>query len=166
VLQRTARVWSQFPADARTFFKQRLRWSRNTWRSDLRSLSSRWVWRRPFLAFWMLDKAVGGFTLLAAPTFMALALVNRHFTVAGVLAVWWMFSRSAKMLYHLERRPLHLVTMMPVYIGISFAMSAVKLAALLSIRRQRWLTRDVHVSARQRQVVRTIKNAAPERVTA
>jgi cellulose synthase/poly-beta-1,6-N-acetylglucosamine synthase-like glycosyltransferase len=166
VLQRTARVWSQFPADARTFFKQRLRWSRNTWRSDLRSLSSRWVWRRPFLAFWMLDKAVGGFTLLAAPTFMALALVNRHFTVAGVLAVWWMLSRSAKMLYHLERRPLHLVTMMPVYIGISFAMSAVKLAALLSIRRQRWLTRDVHVSARQRQVVRTIKNAAPERVTA
>jgi thiol:disulfide interchange protein len=114
----------------------------------------------------MLDKAVGGFTLLAAPAFMALALVNRHFAVAGVLAVWWMFSRSAKLLYHLERRPLHLVTMMPVYIGISFAMSAVKLAALLSIRRQRWLTRDVRVSAKQRQVVRTIKPAAPERVTA
>jgi hyaluronan synthase len=166
VLQRTARVWSQFPADARTFFKQRLRWSRNTWRSDLRSLSSRWVWQRPFLAFWMLDKAIGGFTLLAAPAFMTMALVNRHFAVAGILAAWWMFSRSAKLLYHLERRPLHFVTMMPVYIGISFAMSGIKIAALLSIRRQRWLTRDVRVSAKQRQVVRTIKTAAPEKVTA
>jgi hyaluronan synthase len=166
VLQRTARVWSQFPADARTFFKQRLRWSRNTWRSDLRSLSSRWVWRRPFLAFWMLDKAIGGFTLLAAPAFMSLALINRHFAVAGILAVWWMFSRSAKLLYHLERRPLHLITMMPVYIGISFAMSAIKIVALLSIRRQRWLTRDVHVSAKQRQVVRSMKTAAPEKVPA
>ena len=166
VLQRSARVWSQFPADARTFFKQRLRWSRNTWRSDLRSLSSRWAWRRPFLAFWMLDKAIGGFTLLAAPAFMSVALIDRHFAVAGILAAWWMFSRSAKLLYHLERRPLHLITMMPVYIGISFAMSAIKIVALLSIRRQRWLTRDVQVSAKQRQVVRSMKTAAPEKVPA
>ena len=166
VLQRSARVWSQFPADARTFFKQRLRWSRNTWRSDLRSLSSRWAWRRPFLAFWMLDKAIGGFTLLAAPAFMAVALINRHFAVAGILAAWWMFSRSAKLLYHLERRPRHLITMMPVYIGISFVMSAIKIGALLSIRRQRWLTRDVQVSAKQRQVVRSMKTAAPEKVPA
>jgi hyaluronan synthase len=166
VLQRSARVWSQFPADARTFFKQRLRWSRNTWRSDLRTLSSRWVWRRPFLAYWMLDKAIGGFTLLAAPAFMSVALLNRHFAVAGILAAWWMFSRSAKLLYHLERRPRHLVTMMPIYIGISFVMSAIKIVALLSIRRQRWLTRDVQVSAKQRQVVRSTKTAAPEKVPA
>jgi hyaluronan synthase len=168
VLQRTARVWSQFPRDARTFFKQRLRWSRNTWRSDLRALTSGWVWRHPFLAYWMIDKAVGGCTLLAAPVFMVSALVHRHFLVAGILGLWWMFSRSAKMLFHLERRPLHLVTMMPVYILVSFAMSAVKLAALCTIRQQRWLTRDVRVSVKTRQVVRTLQPAAaePERVTA
>lgn len=168
VLQRTARVWSQFPRDAKTFFKQRLRWSRNTWRSDLRALTSRWVWRHPFLAYWMIDKAVGGCTLLAAPVFMTVALVYRHFLVAGILGVWWMFSRSAKMLFHLERRPLHLVTMMPVYILISFAMSAVKLAALCTIRQQRWLTRDVRVSVKTRQVVRTLQPAAaePEQATA
>jgi cellulose synthase/poly-beta-1,6-N-acetylglucosamine synthase-like glycosyltransferase len=166
VLQRTARVWSQFPKDARTFFKQRLRWSRNTWRSDLRALSSRWVYRHPFLAYWMLDKAIGGFTLLVAPVFMTMALLNRHFLTAGILAVWWMFSRSAKMLYHLERRPSHMITMMPIYIVVSFALSAVKLSALLSVRRQRWLTRDVQVSAKQRQVVRTVKASEPEQVSA
>jgi cellulose synthase/poly-beta-1,6-N-acetylglucosamine synthase-like glycosyltransferase len=166
VLQRTARVWSLFPKDARTFFKQRLRWSRNTWRSDLRALTSGWVYRHPFLAYWMLDKAIGGFTLLLAPVFMTLSLLNRHFLTAGILAVWWMFSRSAKMLYHLERRPSHMITVMPIYIVISFALSAVKLGALLSVRRQRWLTRDVKVSAKQRQVVRTLKPAEPEKVSA
>jgi hyaluronan synthase len=168
VLQRTARVWSQFPRDARTFFKQRLRWSRNTWRSDLRSVTSRWIWRHPFLAYWMIDKAVGGFTLLVAPVFLTVALVHRHFLLAGILAAWWMFSRSAKMLFHLERRPLHLITMMPVYILISFAMSMVKLAALCTIRQQRWLTRDVRVSVKTHQVVRTLQpaEAEPEKVTA
>jgi len=165
VLQRTARVWSQFPSDAGTFFKQRLRWSRNTWRSDLRSLTSRWVWRHPFLAYWMIDKALGGFTLLAAPVFMIVALAQTHFLMAGILGAWWLFSRSAKMLFHLERRPVHLVTMMPVYIVMSFAMSAVKLFALCTIRQQRWLTRDVQVSVKTRQVIRTLQpEAEPAKV--
>ena len=57
-MQRTAEVWSTFPDHWRIFFRQRLRWARNTWRSDLRALSKRWVWRHPFLAYTMIDKAV------------------------------------------------------------------------------------------------------------
>jgi cellulose synthase/poly-beta-1,6-N-acetylglucosamine synthase-like glycosyltransferase len=51
VLQRSACIWSQFPTGGPTFFKQRLRWARNTWRSDLRALSSPWLWKRTFLAY-------------------------------------------------------------------------------------------------------------------
>ena len=29
--------------------------ARNTWRSDLRALSRRWVWKHPFLAFTLID---------------------------------------------------------------------------------------------------------------
>ena len=64
-MQRSAEVWSTFPDTRRIFFKQRLRWARNTWRSDLRALSRPWVYRHPFLAYTMVDKALGGFTLLA-----------------------------------------------------------------------------------------------------
>lgn len=160
VLQRSARVWSTFPPDARTFFRQRLRWSRNTWRSDLRALSSRWAWRHPFLCFSMLDKAVSSFTLLLAPTYMALALLQRHWPVAGVLALWWLVSRSAKLLPHLERRPIHLVTMIPPFILLSFVMAIVKIAALLTVRKQRWLTRDVEVAAGSKEIVRTIVSGA------
>ena len=69
-MQRTAQVWSTFPDSPRVFRKQRLRWARNTWRSDLRALSRRWVWSHPFLAYTMVDKALAGFTVLLGPIFM------------------------------------------------------------------------------------------------
>ena len=93
VLQRWARVWSTFPGTPKTFFRQRLRWSRNTWRSGLKALAlERWGWRHPSLAFTM-TKAVGSFTLLASPMFMALAVVRREWSFVVVLASWWWLSR-------------------------------------------------------------------------
>jgi hypothetical protein len=38
---------------------------------------------------------------------------------------------------------------------MTFVMALVKLAALLTIRQQRWLTRDVEVSARTGRIQRT-----------
>lgn len=155
VLQRSACIWSQFPKGGGTFFKQRLRWARNTWRSDLRSLSSGWLWKRKFLAFWMIDKAISSFTLLASPAYLIFSLIEHRYAVAGVLGAWWMVSRSVKMAAHLERRPLHLITIMPFFILMSFFMALVKIWALLTIRQQKWLTRDVAVSAKTKAVGRT-----------
>ncbi|MDQ4132632.1 MAG: glycosyltransferase [Actinomycetota bacterium] len=143
-MQRSARVWSTFPRKGRSFYRQRLRWSRNTWRSDLRALGRGWVFKYPFLAFTMLDKAVSSFTLLVSPIYMGYALVHRNFFIAGALAGWWMVSRSAKLLPHLQRRPRD-VFLMPVYILVSFTMALVKIYALLTLRKQLWLTRDVAV---------------------
>lgn len=145
VLQRSARVWSTFPGTPGTFLRQRLRWARNTWRSDLRALFlERWAWRHPFLAFTMLDKAVASFTLLAAPTFMTLAVVRRDWMFVAMLAIWWWVSRSVKMLPHLRRRPLSLL-LIPPFVLLSFVMAVVKIVALCTVRRQRWLTRQVAV---------------------
>jgi len=145
VLQRTARVWSTFPGSYRQFLKQRLRWARNTWRSDIRALAlERWAWRRPFLAFTMVDKAVSSFTLLAAPTFMVVGLVRQDWLFVALLAGWWWLSRSIKLLPHLRRRPSSLV-LVPPFVLLSFVMALVKLYALATVRTQRWLTRDVEV---------------------
>jgi len=151
-LQRSARVWSVFPDKGATFLRQRTRWARNTWRSDLRALSSRWVWRHPFLAFCMADKALAGTTLLVSATFMILSLAAHRWDVAAILAAWWLVSRSVKMLPHLERRPRDIV-LMPAFILVSIGMAVVKLWALLTVRKQLWLTRDVGVV--DGEVVRT-----------
>jgi cellulose synthase/poly-beta-1,6-N-acetylglucosamine synthase-like glycosyltransferase len=144
-MQRSARVWSTFPGSVGTFFRQRLRWARNTWRSDLRAVFlDRWAWSHPFLVFTMLDKMISAFTLLIAPTFMTLAVIRADWIFVLALAAWWWASRALKILPHLRRRPSSFF-LVPAYVLLSFAMALVKLAALLTIRRQRWLTRQVLV---------------------
>jgi hyaluronan synthase len=160
-MQRTAEVWSTFPTTWPVFVKQRLRWARNTWRSDLRALSRRWVWRRPFLAYTMVDKAVSGFTLLLGPAFLAFSLYRHNWVFCGVLAGWWQISRSAKLLPHLRMRPSSFFFILP-YVAVSWLMALIKLRALLTIRKQRWLTRQVAVQ--NGAVVRTgqaVDNPAP-----
>jgi len=73
-MQRTAEVWSTFPKTWRIFCKQRLRWARNTWRSDLRALSRPWCTAIPFLAYTMVDKG-SAVTLLLGPAFMVHSLI-------------------------------------------------------------------------------------------
>jgi cellulose synthase/poly-beta-1,6-N-acetylglucosamine synthase-like glycosyltransferase len=153
VMQRSARVWSTFPDRPGIFFKQRLRWARNTWRSDLRALSERWAWRRPYLAYTMMDKMISAFTLLAAPTFMVLSVIDHKWAFCTALAAWWWFSRALKFLPHLRRRPSSFF-LIPPFVLLSFAMAFVKIGALLTIRKQRWLTRQVQVSS-DGEVVRT-----------
>ncbi|MEJ3654113.1 glycosyltransferase [Actinomycetes bacterium KLBMP 9759] len=151
-MQRSAEVWSTFPDRWRVFVRQRLRWARNTWRSDLRALSRRWVWRYPFLAYTMLDKAVSSFTLLLGPAFMIYSLVVQNWVFAVVLALWWQVSRSAKLLSHIRRRPLSFF-FVPGYVVMSWVMALIKIYALLTVRKQRWLTRQVAVE--HGEVVRT-----------
>ncbi len=164
VLQRTARVWSTFPGTPATFVRQRVRWARNTWRSDLRALLiDRWVWRHRFLAFCMVDKAVGAVTLLAAPAYFVAALARRDFGFVLVLLVWWWVSRAVRILPHLRRRPSS-VLLVPAFVFVTFVMAGLKLWALATVRQQRWLTRDVAVVGGE--VVRTAPRAGRPVVTA
>ncbi|RJL33144.1 glycosyltransferase [Bailinhaonella thermotolerans] len=143
-LQRSARVWSTFPSDWRVFFRQRTRWARNTWRSDLRALSRPWLWRHPFLAFTMTDKAAGAFTLLMSPACMTWAIAEREWRFAAALGSWWWLSRAVKMIPHLRERPSSWF-LIPGFVLVSFLTAVVRIYALLTIRRQRWLTRGVAV---------------------
>lgn len=164
VLQRSARVWSTFPDTLKVFCKQRLRWARNTWRSDLRALGEGWAFRRPFLAYTMIDKAVSAFTLLVAPTYMIVGLATQRWSFCLALFLWWWLSRSVKLLPHLRRRPAHFF-LMPAYTLMSFLMAVIKIWALLTIRTQKWLTRPVQVTD-SGEVVRTNEESEQDRAAA
>jgi cellulose synthase/poly-beta-1,6-N-acetylglucosamine synthase-like glycosyltransferase len=151
-MQRTAEVWSTFPSTWGIFFKQRLRWARNTWRSDLRALSRGWVWRHPFLAYTMIDKGISGFTVLLGPIFMTIALVGQQWMIALILLCWWQVSRAAKFLPHIQRRPSSFFFVLG-YVFVSWVMALIKIRALMTIRAQKWGTRQVAVE--NGQVVRT-----------
>jgi glycosyltransferase involved in cell wall biosynthesis len=157
-LQREARVWSTFPDKFPRFVKQRLRWARNTWRSDLRSLFGGWIWQHKFLAFTTIDKAVSSFTLLIAPTFMIIALLTGHWRLAAILGAWWLISRAFKLLPHFRRRPGD-IWRLPFYILITITMALIKIYALVTIRQHKWLTRDVAVVD---GIVQRTHNITPE----
>jgi len=151
-MQRSALVWSTFPVTLKEFGEQRLRWARNTWRSDLRALSRRWSWRHPFLCYTMLDKAISCFTLLVGPSYLIYSLVTHRWLFVALLAVWWQISRSAKLLPHLRRKPSSFFIILG-YVAVSWVMALIKIWALITVREQRWLTRDVAI--RGGSVVRT-----------
>lgn len=128
-------------ADMRTFLKQILRWSRNSWRSDLKTLGSSWVWRRePALALHMADRFFPIFTMLLGPIYFFISLYFGYWQLALILFIWWMVSRAVKIFPHLRERPQD-IFMLPVYVAMTYVESLIKLYALISIDEQGWITR-------------------------
>ena len=142
--QLNARVYSTFKPDFKGFQMQRIRWSRNSFRSDLRALWQGWVWRYPYLAVMLIDKTVAPFTLLVGPIVLAVSIAIGAWKLVLALLIWWFVSRTFKILPHLRRRPADWL-IVPVYIGITCYMSLIKAYALFTINEHKWLTRAVAV---------------------
>lgn len=142
--QGDALVWSTFPPDFQTFLKQRIRWTRNSYRSDLRAMWEGWVWRRPYLAFILVDKSISPYTLLLGLTFFALAVATFKWMLVLVILMWWLISRATKLWPHLRRHPED-VALIPLFIGVTFMMTFVKAYSLTTVHHHKWLTRPVEV---------------------
>jgi hyaluronan synthase len=140
--QLNAHVYSTFKPDFKGFVKQRVRWGRNSLRSDLRALWRGWVWRYPYLALNLLDKTVAPFTLLLSPIALAFAVILQKWWLVVAILLWWLVSRFIKLLPHFVRRPLD-IFLLPIFILVSFFLSLVKAHSLLTLNRHEWLTRNV-----------------------
>jgi cellulose synthase/poly-beta-1,6-N-acetylglucosamine synthase-like glycosyltransferase len=140
--QLDAQVYSTFNPKFKGFVKQRIRWSRNSFRSDLRALWQGWVWRYPFLAVMLIDKTIAPFTLLVGPIVLLAAIIVGHWQLVLALLLWWHISRAFKIWPHLRRRPADWL-ILPVFVGVNFYMSLVKAYALFTINEHKWLTRAV-----------------------
>ncbi len=142
--QLNAQVYSTFNPKFKGFIKQRIRWSRNSFRSDLRALWQGWVWRYPYLALMLIDKTIAPFTLLIGPVVLIIAVAVGAWDLVGALLAWWLVSRAFKIWSHLRRRPEDWL-ILPVFIAVTFYMSLVKAYALFTINEHKWLTRAVAV---------------------
>ncbi|GAA5935438.1 uncharacterized protein JCM15063_001035 [Sporobolomyces koalae] len=136
-----------------TFLKQVLRWTRNTWRSDLRSVFiERHIWTahpygKPVSHF------LNPFTLLAGPALViflcARSASNESIEGVYVLPVWnillswclWLTAtRTAKLAPHLWNRPLDIMYV-PVWVAFGYYFSVMKLYALFTLHEVGWGTR-------------------------
>ena len=139
--QANARVLTPGAPDLLTFFKQQIRWTRNSYRSDLKSLMSKWIWKREkFLAYHMIDRFTQPFTLILGPIYFIFSIIWGYWIVAGILLIWWHFSRGIKLYSHLRHRPSDIL-ILPFYIFTTYVMAILKIYAMVTIRQQGWITR-------------------------
>jgi len=143
VYQSTARALSMFPDTGRAFLKQRLRWSRNSYRCYLTAIWKGWLWRQPFICqLSVLQVMLTPVTMGFAVWYLAAWLTHPQVYVAPIVLAWLLLGRSVRGLSHLRDRPgdiivLPLVAIMTIYVALP-----VKVYAFLTMNVHGWLTRN------------------------
>jgi len=139
--QNTAQVYSTAEQNFRIFYRQRIRWTRNSYNSDLQSLLDGWMWRHHFLTFSTIDRFITPFTVLISPIVFGIALyLNHWFIVVGILLLWTV-GRGIKILPHLKRNPRD-IAILPVYTFVTFIIAIAKIYSLVTFREQRVIRGD------------------------
>ncbi|MEU3613149.1 glycosyltransferase family 2 protein [Streptomyces sp. NPDC006872] len=142
VHQSSARAMSMFPSSFRAFVKQRVRWSRNSYRCYLTALYKGWLWRVPLVT------KITVLQILLTPVTMGMALGYLLFsrlelTGRGVVLVliWLLVGRGIRGYSHLRRHPQE-VLLLPVLALVVIMISLpIKLFAFVTMNKQGWLTR-------------------------
>lgn len=141
--QDSARALSMFPGTFRAFVKQRVRWSRNSFRCYLTAIRHGWVFKVPLISqITMMQILLTPFTMFVALAYIALSVRAEHPWLALGLAVVWLFvGRGIRGMAHLWRRPEDIVLLPLVTVIIIFVALPIKLYALFTMNKQGWLTR-------------------------
>lgn len=142
VHQRSARALSMFPTDFRSFVKQRVRWSRNSYRCYLTAVFKGWLWQQPVVT------QVTVLQILLTPVTMGatvayLVISRLEFTTLGVGLVlgWLILGRGIRGISHLRRYPQDLAILPLMTLVIILVSLPIKLYAFVTMNKQGWLTR-------------------------
>lgn len=142
VHQASARALSMFPDTFRAFVKQRVRWSRNSYRCYLTAIAKGWLWQVPFVT------KVTVLQILVTPVTMGMALAylllaRLEPTPIGIAAAvaWLLVGRGIRGFSHLRRQPKDLLILPVLALTVIFIALPIKLLAFCTMNKQGWLTR-------------------------
>lgn len=142
--QDSARALSMFPATFTAFVKQRVRWSRNSYRCYLTAIRNGWIFRVPLISqLTVMQILFTPVTMAVAVTYVALAVRSDHPVSTVVLAAAWVVvGRGIRSMSHLRRRPQDVWLLPVVSLVIAFIALPIKAYALVTMNKQGWLTRS------------------------
>jgi hyaluronan synthase len=153
VYQSSARAVSMFPSTFRAFCKQRVRWSRNSYRCYLTAAWEGWLWRVPWVSqITVLQILLTPVTMFAAVYYVVgSALSDRGALALSLSLIWVVLGRAIRSVSHLRRRPSDLLILPLVALVIAMVALPIKTYALLSMNRQGWLTRRADLTGGEGQ---------------
>jgi cellulose synthase/poly-beta-1,6-N-acetylglucosamine synthase-like glycosyltransferase len=142
VYQSTARAMSMFPDSGRAFFKQRIRWSRNSYRTYFTAMWNGWLWRQPLICqVSVLQVMLTPVTMGFAVTYLFAWVLHPSRLVALAAVGWLLAGRAIRGFSHLRERPSD-IWVLPVVAILTIVIALpVKTYALLTMNVQGWLTR-------------------------
>ena len=126
VYQSNARALSMFPDRGRAFFRQRLRWSRNSYRTYLTAMWNGWLWRQPFICqLSVLQVMLTPVTMGFAVTYLIVWVLHPQRLVAVIAVLWLLAGRGLRGISHLRERPsdiwlLPLVALITIAIAVLY----------------------------------------------
>ena len=164
VHQSSARALSMFPAGFGAFVKQRVRWSRNSYRAYLTAIAKGWLWRVPFIT------KVTVLQILLTPVTMGLSIFYLIFsrldlTTWGIVAAaaWLLLGRGIRGFSHLRRHPKDFLILPVLALTVIFVALPIKAFAFFTMNKQGWLTRHDDTVGGDGQTAKTLR---PETVDA
>jgi cellulose synthase/poly-beta-1,6-N-acetylglucosamine synthase-like glycosyltransferase len=158
VYQSTARALSMFPDTGRAFLKQRLRWSRNSYRCYLTAMWKGWLWRQPFICqLSVLQIIFTPLTMGFAVTYLGIWVLHPQLYVAAIAVGWLLAGRMLRGISHLRRKPadwwlLPLVAVMTIIVALP-----VKTYAFATMNTHGWLTRRADLTGGEAQSAATLR---------
>ena len=145
VHQSTARALSMFPSGFRAFVKQRVRWSRNSYRCYLTAAVKGWLWQVPFIT------KVTVLQILVTPITMGLTMFyllfqRLDFTAIGVAAAvaWLLLGRGIRGISNLREHPKDIFILPVLALTVILVALPIKLYAFATMNKQGWLTRHAN----------------------
>jgi cellulose synthase/poly-beta-1,6-N-acetylglucosamine synthase-like glycosyltransferase len=143
VHQGSARAMSMFPNTFRAFCKQRIRWSRNSYRCYLTAAWKGWLWRMPLVSqITVLQILFTPVTMFAAVYYVVgSGLGDRGWPALALSFSWVLIGRAIRSSSHLRRRPADIVILPLVAVVIAGVALPIKVYALATMNKQGWLTR-------------------------
>src|SRR5438552_12553802 len=150
VYQRTAEAYTVYSGGFGSCVRRKIRWSRNSYRANLRALWQGWVWRKSWiLPVSIFHATITPYTLAIgalATAYLALSQPGTATTVFGIAfnlpLVWLVASiggRSFKGISHLRRVPKDVSLAIVMTVVMLFLMVPVKLFSLATMNRQGWV---------------------------
>ncbi|MDT0277361.1 glycosyltransferase [Blastococcus goldschmidtiae] len=168
VHQDTARAMSMFPGTFRAFCKQRVRWSRNSYRCYLTAAWKGWLWHVPLVSqITVLQILFTPVTMFAAVYYVLTAGITGPGWWGLGLAMTWLFvGRAIRSISHLRRRPADLLILPLVTLVIVMVALPIKTYAFVTMNKQGWLTRRADLFGGEGQDEASLTTSAPAAVPA
>jgi hyaluronan synthase len=161
VHQSSAKALSMFPASFSAFIKQRVRWSRNSYRAYLTAIGRGWVWRVPFVT------KITVLQILLTPVTMGLTLWylifgRLDFTALGIAFTigFLLAGRAIRGISDLKRHPWDIFILPILAITVIIVALPIKTYAFFTMNKQGWLTRHADTVGGDGQTASTLISEA------